>query len=154
MKSEANENQLGLWEKLNQIYGDKPSVSGGSSESSGFEVHSVPEEGSVESAHSANSFSGPAGDKDSVNLVCGKCDKTCVQPEGKFVETLCPLSGEERAARKYIQPKAAVRPVYNLEKINPTCGRCLRNCKQSTEKLNLILCPGFEPIDSPQAESG
>ena len=154
MKSEADENQLGLWEKLNQIYGDKPSEAGGSSESPRLEVHSVPEEDSVESAHSADRSSGSAGDKDSVNLVCGKCDKTCIQPEGKFVETLCPLSGEERAAREDFQPEAAFKPVYNLEKINPACGRCLRNCKQSTEKLNLILCPGFEPIDSPQAESG
>lgn len=161
MRSTADRDQLGLWRQLNQLYGQRKSVAGGTGKSTGtdgqvagFEVHAAQEGRSVESAQPAAEPLGFAAEVDSVNPVCAECDKFCKQPEGKFVETFCPLPGKDRVRRYYNQPEVSSRKIPDLEKINPTCSRCRRNCKQSTEKLNLILCPGLEPIDSPPAESG
>jgi len=130
-----------LWGKLSRLDGQRESVAGGTGKSTGTD-------GQV------TGFGVHTAEVGSVNQVCAECDKFCKQPEGKFVETFCPLPGKDRVRRYYNQPEVSSRKIPDLEKINPTCSRCRRNCKQSTEKLNLILCPGLEPIDSPPAESG
>jgi hypothetical protein len=161
MKSEADKDQLGLWRKLNRLYGQGGSVAGGTFESTGingqvsrFKVHAGLEDPSAGSAQPASEPPGFASEAASLNPVCAECEKLCKQPEGKFVETLCPLPDKDRARGYYNQPEVSFRKVPNLEKINLTCSKCRRSCKQSMEKLNLILCPGFEPIDSSSAESG
>jgi len=161
MKSQADKDQLGLWRKLNRLYGQTGPVAKGTGESTGidgqvtrFKVHAALEDPSAGSAQPAAEPLGFAAEAASVNLVCVECHNACKQPEGKFVETLCPLPDKDRIRGYYNQPDVSFRKVPDLEKINLTCSKCRRNCKQSMEKLNLILCPGFEPIDSPPAESG
>jgi len=156
MKSEADENQLGLWHKLNQLYGDNQNSAadrvnspGAEDQGTGLEVDSLRAGRYDQKLSQPAGNPGFAGVVDSVNRICGRCDKSCKQPFGKFVETLCPLSAGERVFREQYRPEVSGRSVHNLEKINPNCSSCRRSCKQSGEKLNLMLCPGFEPIDSP-----
>ena len=161
MKSQADKDQLGLWRKLNRLYGQTGPVEQGTGESAGidsqltgFKVYAAPEGRSAGSAQPAAEPPWLSPEAASVNPVCVECDKLCKQPEGKFVETLCPLPDKDRIREYYNQPDVSFRKVPGLEKINLTCSKCRRSCKQSMEKLNLILCPGFEPIVSPPAESG
>ncbi|MBN2289785.1 MAG: hypothetical protein JXQ83_10670 [Candidatus Glassbacteria bacterium] len=149
MESEKAEDQLGLWKKLNQLYGEGEPVAGGSA---GPGDQSRAEEDSAGSGRPAAGRSGLPGAPDSINTVCAKCDKTCKQPEGKFVEILCPLTPADRARRHGKQTQVSTRPAFNLDKVNSTCRRCRHSCKQSGHKLNLMLCPGFEQVDYPLDE--
>lgn len=142
MESDKDENQLGLWKKLNQLYGENGTLE---RENAGLDIQSSGGEASDDSKQLSARH--PNLSKDSVNSICEKCDQSCKQPEGKFVEILCPLSPQERSKRSGTRPKVSSRPALNLDKINRTCSTCRRSCKQNTEKLNIMLCPGMEPID-------
>ncbi|MFC1537311.1 hypothetical protein ACFL4P_00625 [Gemmatimonadota bacterium] len=149
MESEKDENQLDLWKKLNRLYGENETLE---RENVELDIQSSEEETSDDSKQiSARhpNLSGATDSVNSVNSVCGECDQSCKQPESKFVEILCPLSPQERSKHSGRRPKVSsrTRPVPNLDKTNRTCLGCHRSCKQSTEKLNIMLCPGMEPVD-------
>jgi hypothetical protein len=146
MESEKDENQLGLWKKLNRLYGENETLE---RENAELDIQSSEEETSDDSKHISARHPNLSGATDSVNSVCGECDQSCKQPEGKFVEILCPLSPQGRSKHSGMRPKVSSRsrPVPNPDKTNRTCIGCRRSCKQSTDKLNIMLCPGMEPID-------
>ena len=156
MATESDEGQLGLWMKLNRLYGKNGSDEGEMDESAGSEqseANSGRETDSQSRVQSPAGYHGLPGKVDSVNENCLGCEMSCKQPAGKFVEILCPISPAQRAHKNEKQQEVASRQVYELDKVNPSCSKCRRGCKQTTEKLNIMLCPGFEPLESTQADS-
>jgi hypothetical protein len=90
-----------------------------------------------------------AGEQVTVNAVCADCRYDCRQPTGRFVIARCRLAAQSKPLHEDQTPNqvAASQGSMGIEKINETCRRCSRSCKQRTNKLNRMLCLGFLPLD-------
>ncbi len=86
--------------------------------------------------------------RSTVNEVCADCRYHCPQPAGQFIIARCRLATQSRPHHENQTPNqvAASQGAMGIEKINETCRRCSRSCKQRTTKLNRMLCLGFLPL--------
>lgn len=151
-RNEEGEGQLRLWEKLNQLYPEKRTGGNGSPADGGQWVEvpaSARDTDGKDGDTVTENRSGFSESPGYVNELCAECDRNCKQQGDKFINQLCPMArmGTGRQVEK--KPGPPVRPNAAFEKNNPTCSKCTRNCKQSTVKFNIMLCPGFEPAAAP-----
>ena len=127
MSDSTDKDQLSLWDKLNRLYG-KPSE--------------LEAKGAAQKPENLQT-EGVQGEKP--NRFCVDCEQECKQWGEEFKLALCPL-----AKSGFLQKSASqVYPLRNsmgFDKINDTCKLCRRSCKQTTPKLNRMLCLGFEPL--------
>ena len=173
MDDSLERDQLNLWEKLNRLYGED---AGGKTVPEGEAVageaapEDPPPQGNLvfkledmgEGLGSAalekvelvpdNPDSGEVGTR--INEVCTECRYGCPQPARGFVISRCKLANkstpENRSAT--VNQIAASAGSMGIEKINETCRRCRRSCKQRSTKLNKMLCLGFIPLDDRRSE--
>ena len=84
-----------------------------------------------------------------VNEVCADCRYNCRQSAGQFIIARCRLATQSKPHHQDQTPNqlAASQGAMGIEKINETCRRCPRSCKQRTPKLNRMLCLGFIPLE-------
>lgn len=172
MDDSLERDQLNLWEKLNRLYGDEAGAKAEPEDDAVAEEAApeiaLPDAGPVfgpeESAESLGSAAlekvEPApgyknhGGKNQINEVCADCRHDCRQPARGFVISRCKLANnstpENRSAT--VNQIAASAGSMGIEKINETCRRCRRSCKQRSTKLNKMLCLGFIPIDDRRSE--
>ncbi len=89
------------------------------------------------------------GKQATVNEVCADCRQDCRQGPGRFVIARCRLAAQSKPLHEEQTPNqvAASQGAMGIEKINETCRRCSRSCKQRTTKLNRMLCLGFLPLE-------
>ena len=147
MDKSLAKDQLNLWSKLNRLYGEsgqspakEDALEGGRGVDSGTEnpIAGVPE--LVKDP--------PAEETDqTVNVICEDCDKDCKQNPETFLLSRCPKSSVG-AGYRVTSPLRGSRSSMGFEKTNDTCKLCRKSCKQHTKKLNLMLCLGFEPLES------
>ena len=117
MSAEPERDQIDIWNKLNNLYGEEGErVRDVSDEDNDLSVDDseTKEESLIEDNLKADKFS---QDHKNDNLI---------QKSGK-IRTQSNSMGVER--------------------LNETCARCKKTCKQNTKKLNRMLCIGFEPLD-------
>ena len=167
MDDSLERDQLNLWEKLNRLYGEKsgenaePEDAGTASEQS---VADVPEDTekpgveldsmALEEVQLAPGFQEASPESGRINEVCADCRYDCTQPAGNFVIDRCRLAKESKPDNRSatVNQVAASAGSMGIEKINETCRRCRRSCKQRTSKLNKMLCLGFVPIENGRSE--
>ena len=147
MDDSLAKNQLNLWSKLNRLYGEggqspaqEETLDGGRSGGPGTEN---PIAGAPELVKDP-----PAEETEqSVNVLCEDCDKDCKRNPETFLLSRCPKSTVGAGCR-VISQQRGLRSSMGFEKANDTCKLCRKSCKQHTKKLNLMLCLGFEPLES------
>ncbi|OGF98352.1 MAG: hypothetical protein A3F83_01320 [Candidatus Glassbacteria bacterium RIFCSPLOWO2_12_FULL_58_11] len=147
MDDSLAKDQLNLWSKLNRLYGE-----GGQSPA---KEGTADRGGEGDSGPDKPATSGPELVKDppveeteqALNAICEDCDKDCKQNSETFLLSRCPKSPVAAGSRAISQQRG-LRSSMGFEKINDTCKLCRKSCKQHTKKLNLMLCLGFEPIES------
>ena len=127
MSENQEKDQLGLWEKLHRLYGENDPETEGEipSESPG---ENIPPEEKIE----------------------GLAEETAQQedtPPSAEPETKAESPAEKPVPRGIQQRYGYRSPTRELGRINETCGRCKRSCKQTGQKLNRMLCIGFLPIE-------
>jgi hypothetical protein len=173
MDDSLERDQLNLWEKLNRLYGDesgqetKPDVAEVSGDP---EADSGPQSGAGEGAVTGDREELGSEALEDVELapdlqeqpavpgqtneVCADCRYDCNQPAGEFVISRCKLANESQPENSSatVNRVAASAGSMGIEKINETCRRCRRSCKQRTTKLNKMLCLGFVPIEAGRSE--
>jgi|SaaInl4_150m_RNA_FD_contig_31_518459_length_760_multi_2_in_0_out_0_1 hypothetical protein len=181
MSDSPEQDQLNLWQKLNNLYGDDtPKDHPGhetnreeQDEAEGIETdEQAAEEPDEDNSgdKSAEICDSPgvlgsavleevdiveppaddeAGETFTVNEVCADCRYDCRQMPGRFVIANCRLAAQSKPLHENQTPNqvAASQGAMGIEKINETCRRCSRSCKQRTTKLNRMLCLGFLPLD-------
>jgi hypothetical protein len=136
--------QLSLWDKLNRLYGDgrpeeQDKKSAEEQPGSGEPNPEAPPAGKVQTEV------GP-GPAEPVNQACLDCEYDCRQPADDFVISRCKIAQKRQLPGVKTRVGPAVRSSMGLEKINETCRQCRKSCKQTTKKLNHMLCLGFGPI--------
>ncbi len=164
MDDSLERDQLNLWQKLNSLYGDEkvdqrpeePETGDGpdniaetgSGELADGEKHTSPGNLGSESLDEVDMVQHPA-ESSTVNEVCADCRYDCPQPPGQFIIARCRLAAQSRPHHHDQTPNqvAASQGSMGIEKINETCRRCSRSCKQRTNKLNRMLCLGFLPLE-------
>jgi hypothetical protein len=152
--------QLNLWEKLNRLYGGQQDAEAAPEEAGA--VPARPDQQVNQPADAADKYNqeelaepvpsehDPAGERTAEKSVCEDCAYDCVQPPDRFVIANCRIAAGavEETENQVPRPKlAASKGAMGIEKINETCRRCRRSCKQRTAKLNMMLCLGFLPIE-------
>lgn len=172
MDDSLERDQLNLWEKLNRLYGEgagekhgpdtaepdqEPAPAAGPEDVPGAPAERVPSElgsAALEELDLAPRFEPGPGSADSVNEVCVDCRYDCNQPAVGFVISRCKLANESRPENRKATPNqlATSAGSMGIEKINETCRRCRRSCKQRSAKLNKMLCLGFVPIEDGRSE--
>jgi hypothetical protein len=174
MDDSLERDQLNLWEKLNRLYGDDAGREAGPQEDCAADLaESVPEspveetaphiefppdEGlgsmALEEVELAPGYRESIESGNEVNEVCVDCRFGCEQPARGFMIDRCKLANASRPEKRGATPNqvAASAGSMGIEKINETCRRCRRSCKQRTTKLNRMLCLGFVPIDDGRSE--
>ena len=147
MDDSLAKDQLSLWDKLNRLYGDESGSQSEKKEIPG-EKSEVPEQ---ETHPEENDETGPGLDQSEKssgfrpNEICIECDQDCKQPDDNFVLARCRKAVSETEIQDGTQGQS-VRSSMGFEKINETCKGCCKSCKQTTRKLNTMLCLGFEPL--------
>lgn len=175
MDDSLERDQLNLWEKLNRLYGDDAGREAGPEEDTAAELaeappeppmaevearHVVlpPEEGlgslALEEIELAPGYRESIESGNEVNEVCADCRYGCEQPARGFVIDRCKLANASKPEKRgsTLNQVVASAGSMGIEKINETCRRCRRSCKQRTTKLNRMLCLGFVPIDDGRSE--
>ena len=147
MDDSLAKDQLDLWSKLNRLYGEgeqspaqEDALDGGRGGDAGAEnpIAGLPELVKDPPAEET---------EQTVNVICEDCDKDCKQNSETFLLSRCPKSNAG-AGYRVISPQRDLRSSMGFEKANDTCKLCRKSCKQHTKKLNLMLCLGFEPLES------
>lgn len=164
--------QLNLWEKLNRLYGerrdgedvpeDAEAPVNEPAAAADDLIQGPVDEPAVEPAAdeplSSSLAGGDGGAADEpVQSICADCRFDCDQPADRFVIANCRIASgaaEENRERMTEAKAAASKGAMGIEKINETCRRCRRSCKQRTAKLNMMLCLGFLPIDPDEERDG
>ena len=168
MDDSLERDQLNLWEKLNRLYGDdtgekpEPDDDGvtGQAEPEVTPPDAAPEDAARETDEGLGSmaleevelspgYQKISGEDNPVNEVCADCRYNCPQPARGFVISRCKLANDSTPGNRSatVNQIAASAGSMGIEKINETCRRCRRSCKQRSTKLNRMLCLGFIPID-------
>jgi len=147
MDDSLAKDQLNLWEKLNRLYGDESTSQSEKKKIPGKES-SVPEQ----ETHPEERNETGSGLSQSEKIpdfkpseICVECDQDCKQPEDNFILARCRKAVSETEIQSSTQAQS-IRSSMGYEKINETCKRCRKSCKQTTRKLNIMLCLGFEPL--------
>ncbi|MBW7996643.1 MAG: hypothetical protein FVQ81_08785 [Candidatus Glassbacteria bacterium] len=181
MDDSLERDQLNLWEKLNHLYGDEPQegssdadsqagepgadtgepVQPGNQQAEAVEENRTGDTGrrgelgsaaldEVDMTPVAGAVDGPGA----VNTICVDCRYDCKQPAAGFVISRCRLAVSSQQESRAVTPNqlAASQGSMGIEKINETCRRCRRSCKQRTVKLNKMLCLEFLPIENGPAD--
>ena len=151
MDDSLAKDQLNLWDKLNRLYGDESSSQSEKKEIPGKESavpepETHPEESGDTGPESGRSEKSPPFRP---NQICIECDQDCKQPEDNFVLARCRKAVSESEIQQGAEGQS-VRSSMGYEKINETCKKCRKSCKQTTRKLNVMLCLGFEPLTGEQ----
>ena len=173
MDDSLERDQLNLWEKLNLLYGEEagennaPEDAGQDSARAEEAPEAVseplaeaqepaddPGSASLEEVEQAPRPDGVDDDPERINEVCVECRYDCKQKAVGFVISRCRLANESLPENHSVtmNQAAASAGSMGIEKINETCRRCRRSCKQRSSKLNKMLCLGFVPLDNGQSE--
>jgi len=148
MDDSLAKDQLSLWDKLNRLYGDESSSSQSEKKVIPGKEFAVPEQ---ETRPEENNRAGSGSDQGEkipefrLNEICIECDRDCKQPDDDFVLARCRKAASETEIQGGNKGQK-VRSSMGFEKINETCKGCRKSCKQTTRKLNIMLCLGFEPL--------
>lgn len=121
MSAEPEREQIDIWNKLNSLYGAE-----GDREQGAFEeddASAVVDDETVKESLFVNKL------------------KQNDYPQDQKNDNLIHKSGKIRSQSNSM----------GVERLNETCARCRKTCKQNTKKLNRMLCIGFEPLDPDDA---
>jgi hypothetical protein len=144
MIDSTDKDQLGLWEKLNRLYGEKAGSAGIPGVPPGAPA-GPPEAGEHPAEAAPPAFSESLTEAGASNPVCLACSQTCRQTQIEFEPLRCPKT-ENRPAAVSPPRQSAGLPAGALGRINETCNLCRRSCKQAGLKINRMLCLGFQPL--------
>lgn len=147
MDDSLAKDQLSLWAKLNRLYGDEAAFQSEKKEQPGKESavpeqEAVPDEGSKTGSGLSQTEKIPDFQP---NELCVECDQDCKQPEDNFILARCRKAVSETEIQSGAQAQTMLSSM-GYEKINETCKRCRKSCKQISRKLNIMLCLGFEKL--------
>jgi len=173
MDDSLERDQLNLWEKLNRLYGEgtgenrgdpdatvddeEPAAAGPEEEreAPAEETHGDLGSAALEEVAPDPGIEAGAGSAEDVNEVCADCRYDCPQPAVGFVISRCKLANDSRPENRQatLNQLATSAGSMGIEKINETCRRCRRSCKQRSAKLNKMLCLGFIPLEDGRSEN-
>lgn len=129
MSEETGKGQLDLWEKLNRLYGDKDPGQDGENPAAEEDEPLSPDD---------DSGAGVPGISGVEDFGSGVREDAPEAPPNKGLNAAAPPR----------RPGGGYRsPAKELGRVNDTCCRCRRSCKQTGQKLNHMLCIGFLPIE-------